>query len=249
MVRQSGSCPGDVLHDDETLDELRCGGLQLIQHGQGYRFSLDPVLLVAFASLGKAQRILDLGCGCGVMALIAARRCPDAEVVGLEVQSQQAERAQRNVTLNALNAQVRIDCADLRSWRDARLFDCVLCNPPFRSVASGRVSSGDERSLSRHECCGGLEDFLRCGAHLLGSGGTLALIHLAERAVDVLTGMRRFGVEPKRMRWVHSRSGTSARLVLVEGRRGGRPGLEVESPLSIYEGQEYSSEVAGYYDV
>lgn len=254
----------DLVHPDETLNQLRCGGLQLIQAQNGYRFSLDPVLLVHFATLKSGERVLDIGSGCGVIALLIARRVEDIEVLGVEVQAQQADRARRSVRLNALEDRVRIEAGDIRIWMQEHesVFDRVVCNPPFRAPGQGRISAGEERCVSRHEMHGTLRDFIRSGAQLLRAGGTLSMVHLPERLTEILLEMRTCGVEPKRMRMIHSRSAEGARLVLIEGRRHGRPGLEVEAPLYIYADdaggdgagdaapqRNYTAEVAGYYDL
>lgn len=252
------------VHPGETLNQLRCGGLQLIQAENGYRFSLDPVLLTHFSTLKSGERVLDMGCGCGVIALLLARKVEDVDVVGVEVQAQQADRAQRSVYLNGLEGRIRIEVGDVRTWVQGQKagFDRVVCNPPFRASSQGRISHGEERRVSRHEMHGTLRDFVHTGAQLLRKGGTLSMVHLPERLADIMLEMRTCGVEPKRLRMVHSRSAEGARLVLVEGKRHGRPGIEVEAPLYIYADDDvaadpggiapqrnYTAEVAGYYDL
>jgi tRNA1Val (adenine37-N6)-methyltransferase len=71
------------------------------------------------------------------------------------------------------------------------------------------------------------------------------VVHLAARAVDVLEGMRRTGIEPKRLRMVHSYAGAEAAIVLVEGVKGGGTGLTVERPLILYSSaKNYTAEAA-----
>ncbi|MFA5700019.1 MAG: tRNA1(Val) (adenine(37)-N6)-methyltransferase [Desulfuromonas sp.] len=263
-----------TVSSDETLDQLRCGGLKLIQPRRGYRFSLDPVLLAHFATIKPYEVVLDMGSGCGVVALLVARLYAGVEVTGVEIQASQAQRACRSVRLNEMEGRVRIETADVCQWMPAPhiVFDRVVCNPPFRSPRDGRISAGDERSISRHEICGTLEDFIRAAARLLRPGGTLSMVHLPERFVDIVTAMRLCGLEPRRVRMVHSRRGEQARLLLIEARRGAGQGMVVEPPLYIYadgdaaEGEDgsgeggedgerrathgranYSAEVAGYY--
>jgi tRNA1Val (adenine37-N6)-methyltransferase len=239
-----------LLHDDETLDELRPGGLRILQNKAGYRFSLDPVLLCAFARIGQGETVCDLGTGCGIIPLLLARTSAAESIIGVEVQAEMADRARRGVLLNRLQGQVTILHRDLRAVRTylaAESCQVVLSNPPYRRPHSGRRSPRGERARARHELCGGLKDFLACAAWLLGTGGRFYMIYLAERLTDLLAGMRQVGLEPKRLRCVHSRIGDPARLVLVEGRRGGGPGLSVEPPLWVYDGDGYSSEVRAMY--
>ena len=238
------------LHADETLDDLRLGGLRIIQKKDGYRFSLDPVLLCAFAQIQSQGTVCDLGCGSGVIPLMLARKTGAGRIVGIEIQSELADRARRSVLYNDLQDRVEILHQDLRSVREVMVAEscqAVLANPPYRRPQSGRLAPGDERARARHELYGGLEEFLACSAYLLGTGGRFYMVHLAERMADVLSGMRQTGLEPKRLRCVHSRHGDQACLVLVEGRRGGAPGMVVETPLFIYGESGYTEEILDMY--
>lgn len=236
----------------ETIDQLYPGGLKLIQAKNGYRYSLDPVLLVDFVGRSKAERIVDLGTGAGVIPLLFSQKIPAAEIVGLEVQAAQAERAQRNVTINGLDERIRIVEGDLRQVREnfvVESFDLVVSNPPYRKPANGRVAPQDERAAARHELAGGLSDFLAAASYLLCNGGRFAIVYLAERLAELLDEMRAVQLEPKRLRCVHSRLGEPAKMVLVEGRKCGGEGLTVEPPLYVYRGRErdYSEEVLRMY--
>jgi tRNA1Val (adenine37-N6)-methyltransferase len=128
----------------------------------------------------------------------------------------------------------------------ANSFHAALLNPPFRKPTSGRISPDDEKRVARHEIEGGLNDFLRAAAYLLTAKGRVAMIYGATRMIDLLAELRRAGIEPKRLRMVHSFVDAAANLVLVEGVKGGRGGVEVLPPLRIYRSgaNEYSSEVA-----
>jgi len=235
----------------ESLDEFRLAGLKVMQAEKGYRFSLDPVLLCAFAKIPSRAKVVDLGTGSGVIPLLLARQCVAATILGVEVQKELAERALRNVRLNGLEEQVTILCADLRQPRPElppQAFDVVLANPPYRRPGTGRVAPGTERGAARHELAGGLDDFLAAAARLLRDGGRVYLVFLAERLAELLEAMRQRQLEPKRLRSVHGRSGNPARMVLVEGRKRGGAGLVIEAPLFIYAGEDYSPEVQAIYE-
>lgn len=234
----------------ETLDELRLAGLKIIQKKDGYRFSIDPVLLCAFARVEEGEQVADLGTGAGVVPLILARRTAARRLVGVEIQPALADRARRSVRLNALEDRVEIVEGDLRNLGEVLEpgdFDVVLANPPFRKSGSGRQAPREERAAARHELAGGVTDFLRAAVLLLRHGGRFYVIFLAERLAELLAEMRQRGLEPKRLRCVHSRFEAKARMVLVEGRKGGRCGLTVEPPLFVYEGEKYSPEVSRIY--
>ncbi len=237
---------------NETIDELSLGQLRLIQAEKGYRFSIDPVLLARFAETGAAAKVVDLGTGCGILPLLLAKLTAAQELIGIELQPQQAERAQRNVELNSLQNRIRIIPGDLRRIRQllpVASCDLVVSNPPYRPPGSGRISPADERAAARHELAGNLTDFIDAASWLLKNGGRFALIYLVERLPELLTQMAAKGIEPKRLRMIHPRQQEPARMVLVEGRKNGRPGLQVEKPLFVYqgEGRDHSSEILEMY--
>ncbi len=239
-----------MIRNNETLDDLRLGGLKIFQAAGGYRFSLDPVLLCAFAEIAAGERVVDLGTGSGIIPLLLARRSSAQTIVGVERLPELADRARRNVVLNDLQERVAIVEGDLR--RDhaelpSQAFDAVLANPPYRRPGTGRVAPGSERAAARHELAGGLDDFLAAAVRLLRDGGRFYMVFLAERLAELLAEMRRQQLEPKRLRCVHGRSGEAARIVLVEGRKRGGAGLRIESPLFVYAGEEYSPELQAIY--
>ncbi len=232
----------------ETLDALFNGRLTLYQSRAGYRFSLDALLLADFATIRPGERVVDLGTGNGVVPLALADRHKTIRVTGVELQKSLLERARRNVLANRLQARVEIIAGDVRRCKEIAApasFDAALCNPPYRKAGSGRLNPDAERQLARHELSGGLKDFLGAGSFLLRARGRMALVYPALRSVDLLAGMRAAGLEPKRLRLVHSFAAAPASLALVEGVKGGRGGIEVMAPLTIYRrGKEYSDEVA-----
>lgn len=239
-----------LLRAGETLDELRPGGLTIIQKSDGYRFSLDPVLLCAFASIEEGDTVADLGAGSGVIPLILAARTAAEHIFGVEIQPELADRARRSVLLNSLENKVTILEGDLRALPKSlapQSFDVVLSNPPYRRRGTGRMAPVAERAVARHELSGGLEDFLRAAAFLLRHGGRFYIVYLAERLAELLALMRQVRIEPQRLRCVHSRMGEEARMVLVEGRKGGGEGLSIKPPLFVYDGECYTEEVLAIY--
>lgn len=237
---------------NETVDTLFGGKLKFYQKRNGYRFSLDAILLAYFAVIKANEKIADLGTGNGVIPVLVAYRNPSAWVMGVEVQEGLAGRARRNAELNDLEKRIQIvqgDVGAIRRIADAGTFDVVLCNPPYRKPGSGRVSPDAERKIARHEVMGTLQAFLTAGRHLLKFKGRMSLVYPAVRCIDLLHAMRNAGLEPKRLRMVHSFFGAEASLVLVEGIKGGKSGIKILSPLIVYRrGREYSPEVQAMLD-
>jgi tRNA1Val (adenine37-N6)-methyltransferase len=237
-----------VKNFDETIDALFQGKLKFYQSRRGYRFSLDAILLAYFATVGQNEKIADLGTGNGVIPLILMRRVPSLSILGVEVQDDLTDRARRNVEMNRVQERIQIVQGDVRAIAQIAApesFDAVLCNPPYRHPGSGRVSPSAEKKIARHEILGALKDFLKAGAYLLRVNGRMSLVYPAVRTVDLLQGMRGAGLEPKRLRLVHSQTDAEASLMLAEGVKGGKSGVKIMAPLVIYEhGKTYSVEVA-----
>jgi len=232
----------------ETLDVLCDGRLTLYQSRSGYRFSIDTLLLAAYVSIKRGDRVVDLGTGNGVIPLVLAQRHASAAFVGVELQSAMVERARRNVCLNELDARIRIVGGDVRRPRTLAppaSFDVAVCNPPYRKPSSGRISPDHERQIARHELTAGLNDFLHAGAFLVREKGQMALVYPAVRSTDLIFALRQARLEPKRLRAVHSFHGTEASLLLVEAVKGGRAGLKILPPLILYrEAQRLTAEAA-----
>jgi tRNA1Val (adenine37-N6)-methyltransferase len=232
----------------ETVDALFNGRLTLYQSRAGYRFSLDALLLADFATIRSGDRVVDLGTGNGVVPLVLADLHPTIRLTGIELQKSLLERARRSVAANHLEKRVEIIAGDVRRWSKIAApasFDAAVCNPPYRRAGSGRLNPDAERQLARHEVSGGLQEFLAAASFLLRAKGRMALVYPALRAVDLLAGLRHAGIEPKRLRLVHSFPTAPASLLLAEGVKGGRGGLAVLAPLTIYrQGKEYTEEIA-----
>lgn len=222
-----------------TLDGLFSGRVKLLQPRRGYRFSVDAPILASFVRVRRGERVVELGTGNGVILIIlGVKGVKASRMVGIEIQPELAELAKRNVDLNGLGGLIEVIQGDIRECRrifGPQGFDVVISNPPYHPLPSGRLNPEDERALARHEVTGTIGDFLDATLYLLRDRGRCFYIYPAKRAVTLLCEMRRRGIEPKRVRWVHSREGEGARMVLVEAVKGGGEGLEVEPPLVIFD--------------
>lgn len=236
---------------DETLDVLFDEKIKFIQKKDGYRFSIDSILLSNFARIKEGERVLDIGSGCGVIPIYLEKRGIRAKFLGVEIQRELFELSERNRILN-LCKNVEFVLGDIRMLVESlkrEPFDVVISNPPYRKEGSGRRSPKESKDLARSERELKLDELLHVSRSLLKEGGRLYLIFPAVRIPDLVYNARSSGLEPKRMRFVHSRVEEEATLVLVEMRKGGRVGCKVERPLIIYEENEYSEEVKSYYRI
>ncbi|MBW2184480.1 MAG: methyltransferase, partial [Deltaproteobacteria bacterium] len=147
--------------EDERLDELFDGRLRIIQKKEGYRFSVDAILLAHFSSQLSANSIIDLGTGSGVIPLILARKGTVPTIVGVEVQKEMADMAKRTIALNGFTERVSIlheDLKELRNRFNASSFDLVVSNPPYYPVGDGRINPDEQKAIARHEILAKMED-------------------------------------------------------------------------------------------
>lgn len=230
-----------------TTDTFFNGRIQVRQERAGYRFSIDAVLLAHHAAPRSEDRIIDLGTGCGIIALIMAYRNPEIKIYAVELQDELVELALANVKSNRLQNRIFVLGTDMKKIKPDHVegpVDLIVSNPPFRRPGSGKLNPDDQRAIARHEIKANLHDVIDTARRMLKTGGRLVTIYTAERTVDILDQMRTEGIEPKHIRMIHSHSLCDAKLVLVEGLKGGKPGLKIAPPLIIYaENGEYSDEV------
>lgn len=230
-----------------TTDTFFNGQIRMKQSRGGYRFSIDAVVLAYHAGPRAGEKVLDLGTGCGIIPLILAQRQPDIAIYGVEVQEELAELAASNVKDNQLDDCITVLCTDMKLLKPDMTsgpVDLVVSNPPFRKQGSGRINPDEQRAVARHEIKANLGDIIQTSRRMLRPAGRLVIIYTAGRLTDILFQMRTDGIEPKYIRMLHSRESTEAILALIEGVKGGRPGLIVAPPLFIYNNEsDYTEEV------
>ncbi|MFL5321060.1 MAG: tRNA1(Val) (adenine(37)-N6)-methyltransferase [Myxococcaceae bacterium] len=231
----------------ESLDSI-CG-VRILQRRHGYRFNLDPVLLVHFAmSHGVSGPAIDLGTGAGVIPLLLAHKFDVSSLTGLELQPELYALAQRNVQLNQLEDRVALVNGDLRRAKSlfpAGAFSAVFANPPYRPAALGNVSPNPERAIARHELSCTLQDVVAAAAHLLRNDGAFHMVYPAARLHVLLQQLLEKGLAPATLKLVHPRGQGPAKLALLTSYKGrGRP-LEVLPPLFVHaDDRPYTEEVA-----
>jgi len=222
--------------DQETLDELKGYRLRIIQPRHGYRFSVDPLLLADFAKVGKGDRVLDLGTGCGIIPMLLARQEPSAQITGAEFQEVMADIAGRNVALNDLSGQVEIishDVVDLRRRFPVSSFDLVVSNPPYRRPGTGKISPRAGRDDSRHETTATLADFMAAAKFLVKESGRICFIYHTCRLAELMAQAHLQKLAPLRLRMVHGNVEAPGRMFMIELMKGRIGELQVEPPLMV----------------
>ena len=220
-----------------TTDTFFNGRLQVKQNRSGYRFSIDAVLLAGHIRLRPGDKVLDLGTGCGIIPLILAYRHKKIQVYGVEIQKELADIASENVKENRMEDRITILCRDMKELKHDMVsgpVDLIVCNPPYRKARSGRINPDQQKAVARHEIKVNLNDVIETARRMLRTSGRFVMIYSAQRMIDMLIQMRSNYIEPKFFRMIYSDLSSEAKLILVEGIKGGRPGSKIGPPLIIY---------------
>jgi tRNA1Val (adenine37-N6)-methyltransferase len=228
--------------EDETLDTFFDGKLKILQKKKGYRFSVDTILLSQFVKIGKNERAIDLGTGCGILPLLLSHTTKTNSLTGVEIQKGLAELALKNVILNDLGGRVSILHKDLRELKDTfppGSFDVVFSNPPYRKYRTGRVNPAIEKAIARHEIKGTIEDLISTASHLLPPKGRCYLIYSSSRVVDLLCTLRSKRLEPKRLQLVYPHCNRGAKFVLTEAIKASGVELKAMAPLILHGTEKY----------
>ena len=227
----------DILYENERIDEVN-DRLRLIQKTNGLTFGTDALLLAAFIGT-KGENALELGGGSGIISMLLSARERFSHITCVEVQKDFALLIERNIALNRLENRLRAVHADIRcldALGELGCYDAVFSNPPYMTSSSGYPCLDQAKNIARHELFGGITDFAECAAKMLRYGGSFYTVYRADRLCDLLTALRNFHMEPKRMTFVHARTDLPPSRVLTEARLGGKCGLKVSRPLILSDG-------------
>ena len=236
---------------DESIDDLQLNGLQLIQKEQGFRFGVDAVLLSHFANVKKKHRVIDLCTGTGIVSFLVYGKYKPQEVIGLEIQDDMVEMANRSSKLNDTSDIVKFVQGDLKDKAlldSLGRFDVVTVNPPYKLNNAGVLNPNDKLAIARHEIMCNLEDVIVSARRLLKDNGRMFIVHRPERLADIFGLMRKYKIEPKRVRLVQPNTKKAPNIVLVEGQRDGGAFLKWEETLYVYDDNgNYSEEINRIY--
>lgn len=244
------------LKENERIDDLQYKGLKIIQNTKGFCFGIDSVILSDFAkNIKKGSKVVDLGTGTGIIGLLLCKKTELKEIVGVEIQKEVAEMANRSIKLNKLEDKFKILNTDINKIFEDKLleknkFDVVVMNPPYKEKGTGKINEVDSKIISRHEVKATLSDFIKVASNLLKDKGEIYIVHKPERMPDIIQKMRENKIEPKEIKTVYSNNKTEASLILIKGIKGANKFFKILEPLYIYEENgEYTKEIKEIYNI
>lgn len=223
--------------EDERIDDLQRNGYRIIQKKNGFCFGMDAVLLSGFARVKEGEAAVDLGTGTGIIPILLEAKTKGKHFTGLEIQEEVAEMAARSVVLNGLEERVTIIRGDIKEASQIfgrASFDVVTSNPPYMNDQHGLKNPQEMKAISRHEVLCTLDDVCREAAALLKPGGRFYMVHRPHRLAEIISTLKEYKLEPKRMKLVHPFIDKDANMVLIEAVRGGKSMIKVEAPIIVY---------------
>ena len=226
------------LKDNERIDDLQLNNLKIIQNNDGFCFGIDAVLLSDFAKeLPINSKVLDLGTGTGILGILLCGKTKLSRIYGIDIQKDVCDMASRSVKLNNLENRFEIinkNIKDLKDIFEENTFDAIVSNPPYKKDNSGLKNESETKLISRHEITASLEDFINISSKLLKNNGSIYMVHRPERLSDLFYLLKKYNLEPKKLRMVQSYVDSKPKLILVKATKNAKSFLNIEEPLIIY---------------
>lgn len=234
----------DEYYSDLSFESLG-GGIDICISTE-HRFGTDAFLLADFAAPRRKDLVCDYCSGSGIIALLMIRNFQPSYTAAVELQSKAAYQIE--LTKRKCSAAIDIFNCDLKDYCSVRELDLITCNPPYKLCSTGIVSANEAAAIARHEITCDIDSICKSAYRNLKYGGRLCLCNRPERLCDIMTAMRQNKIEPKRIRMVAKDPKSAPWLILIEGKKGGKPFLKVEPPLFTDNGRGgYSDEMKRIY--
>lgn len=226
-----------ILLPDEHIDEVN-DRIRLIQKSGALAFGTDAYLLSAFLRPAPRAHAVELGCGNGIISLLAMARGRFWKATALEIQPEMAELSARNVALNGFNARIAVAQCDVRSLTPSALggeVEVIFANPPYMRTDSGFASPSEQKQTARHETEGGIADFAAAAGRCLKYGGLFYAVYRPDRLESLFAALKDARLAPKRMVFVHDHPKAAPSMVLLEAKKGASEGLVILPPLLLHD--------------
>lgn len=188
-----------------------------------FPLSTDSLLLADFVRLPRMAAVLDLGSGCATLGLLLCAKDENCTVAGIEINEAAHTAALENITENHLQTRLSSICGDLRHLNGGN-YNCCISNPPYYT---GGPASQRTPTARRDDHCS-LAELMRSAAGNLRYGGDFYIVHKPERLAEIIACGARVQLEAKRLRLIRHRQDGPVNLILLQFRKGGKPGLVLE---------------------
>ncbi len=227
---------GVFLLENENLEDLQCGGLQIIQNKNLYCFTSDSVILANFLQAKKNDFVVEIGTGCGVISILSQAKNDLSKIVAFEIQPQMAQLAERNVTLNKLGEKIEIICDDVQNFEKyfgAGKADVIFCNPPYFKPTN--FPQTDVNKIAKEEVMLSCEQLAAAAAKMLKSGGSFYVCYPAERCTELVCTLQKHQLCTKELFFTENGKG-KVKTIFLKAVKNGKFGTKVRPNLVTNEG-------------
>lgn len=234
----------------ERIDDLEYKNLKLIQNTDYFCFGIDSVLLTDFAkNIKKNSKIADFGSGNGILSILLSKKLKQPTIYAIEKQIESFDLLYRNILLNNLENQIIPKNEDiLNNTLEPNSFDAIISNPPYQKEGSGIQSTNSIKDLARFESSATMDDWIKISSKLLKQNGELYLVYRTDRLIDLFSTMRKYKIEPKTLKFIHSYKNSMSKIILIKGVKCAKPFLNIEEPIIIYnDDNSYTNEILKIY--
>lgn len=210
-------------------------GIKIYQLKEGFRFSVDAVILADFFQGKPEGRVLDIGSGCGIIPILLAEKKGMKNICGIELQEISFEIFKKNVEENNLSDKIKIFQGDVADLKEGNSFDYIISNPPYMELDGKKISENENKKIARHEIFLDIEKLAENSKRLLKPRGELFLVHRSHRFLEICSILEKNNFSIKRAKFVFFDREKSSNLVLIQASKGRKNKLEIESPLFLKE--------------
>ena len=218
-----------------TADTLLGEDLVIRQPVDGYRFTIDPVILARSLNPLRGQHILDIGCGCGIMPLILGYQLSDIRITGVELQPALAHCARTNAEANHMDF-IRIiegDATSLFPQRERDRADHVISNPPYIRKGSGRINPDPQKAAARHEITMDIQSLCAVARRMMTAQGTFHLIFPADRLADLTLAMEQNRLFLQTLQFIHPRPHAHALRIVATASKKSTDKYQIKPALYL----------------
>ena len=220
-----------MLKDDEVIEELDKKH-KIIQKKGGYRYAEDTILLFNYLKKSLSKRnikLLDIGTGNGILPILLSDNDMIEEIVGIDIQKENIERANKALELNKIEKNIQFECIDIREYKKSNYFDIIISNPPYMDDNGKKINENEHKAISRHEIKLSLSELISNAKRLLKPIGLLFFIHRTHRLVEIIKALDKNDFSVKKIIFIYSARNNKSTMVFVEAIKGKKVKLEIQN--------------------
>ena len=220
-----------MLKDDEIIEKLD-EKFKIIQKVGGYKYGEDTILLFKLfqASLNKKNiKLLDIGTGNGILPILLSNNEFLSELVGIDIQKENIDRANKALQLNKIEKNIQFECMDIREYKKSNYFDVIISNPPYMNDNGKKINENEHKAISRHEIKLSLNELISNAKRLLKPIGLLYFIHRTHRLVEIIKALDKNNFSIKKIIFIYSAQNNKSTMMFVEAVKGKKIKLEIQN--------------------